>query len=324
MSRKIEFYTIAFYSDDCLVQYSVQTFFEKIEKLLIAKEKVTRNIREHYVRVFPFYRHDFNKNVIIIPFGKLKDKNKPYWINENNNKLEEFSRDLYDLNSIGYDFRNRIMVLTTNKSGPSAGLIEEYLNTFIPESLGIKIRLEEIIYNSGLAQIRKAQLVRAVVLTLNLSVSLKKFYSNKIAENNETGLIKAVYNMATAAKSDGNGKALTIALSVGQGGKEETLDLNTMLQLLEDINIDGDFVKEIAVKYKDGTEEKVDQVKLKNSSVKVNYLCKGGNSQVSPEELLLNIEEAVTARRKYFAPCVRDRLDRKEQLIAIEDFEMVR
>lgn len=66
-----------------------------------------------------------------------------------------------------------------------------------------------------------------------------------------------------------------------------------MLSLLGHINIDDEFVTEIKVNYKDGTDDKIEVAKLKESNVALFYLCKCEETQVSPENLLGNINSAV-------------------------------
>jgi len=323
MSKKVEFYTIAFYSEERIVDCSVKNFLEKIEQMIHNREgKLVRNIEGHYIRLFSFYRPQPSQNKMVVPFGKLKSKDKPYWINEETDQLEEFKRDLFDLNSMAYDSRNQIMMLTTNREGPKAGVIENYLNSFIPEDLGIKLKIEEIIYNTGIENVRNANYVRNITINLDLGASLNRFYLNQF-DTEEHNLIKALKLLATTAKDEGAGRSLTLNLGVGNGEKEASLNLETMLQLLEEININEDIIKEITVRYKNNSEEKVDIARLKNNSVKLCYNCQGKGNQISPEELMKNMDSAIENKRLKFAPVVRKRLH-PENIIEIEEFDILK
>lgn len=66
-----------------------------------------------------------------------------------------------------------------------------------------------------------------------------------------------------------------------------------MLSLLDQINIDGNFVREIEVKYKNGKDEKIDVARIKESQMFLAYKCRCEGTQVSPNDLLQNIGEAV-------------------------------
>lgn len=322
MSRKVDFYTIAFYHEDNVVDYPVKDFLEKLEQMIHNEDKgIMRNIKGEYIRAFLFYRPQPNQNRLVMPLGKLKSKNKPYCLNEENGKLEEFKRELFDLNSLAYDSRNKIMLFTTNREGPRIDMVEEYLNSFLPKNLEIRIKIEAIMHNIGLESVRNAEFVRGLTISLDLGASLNQFYSDQII-NEENNLIKAFRNMAFAGKEEGNGRKLTLTLGVGNGNKEASLDLTNTLQLLDDININGDFIKEIVVHYKNGREDKIDSAHLKNSSSRLFYSCKGVGNQLSPEELVGNMENAISSKIKIFRPFVRKRLE-ETILVQIDDFDIL-
>lgn len=85
-----------------------------------------------------------------------------------------------------------------------------------------------------------------------------------------------------------------MTLGLGKNAKRyDTLNINSMVQLLEYINIGEDFVREIIVHYKDGKDEKIDKARLKESNMLLFYLCKSEESQISPERLLENVDSAI-------------------------------
>lgn len=296
MSKKAVFYTIIARKTNGITNYSVGDLLESINSQIFNEKKainLVRKINEKYIRLFPFY-HTINQKQIVIPFGKLKDKNKPYWLNSED-QLEEIPANLYDINSLGYDKEYNVMLFTTNREGPTAQNVEDYLNTFIPKNQGIYIKIEEIKYNTGLEKIRKANLVRSVTLNLDLGHSLNNFYLKEMDMNTSLGLIGAFQRLAETSRDEGNSKMLSLTLGLGKHGKkEDTLNLDSILQLLEQINIGADFVKEIQVTYKNGEHDKVDLAKLKQSQVFLYYNCRCDESQVSPQSLLNNINNAVS------------------------------
>ena len=107
-------------------------------------------------------------------------------------------------------------------------------------------------------------------------------------------MINALRYLAETAKDDGNSKALALSLGLGRHGKkEDTLNLDSMLYLLERLNIEEEFISEVVVNYKDGKDEKMDIAKLKESKLLLFYICKSDRTQVSPRDLLININDAV-------------------------------
>lgn len=287
-------------------------FFEDISNSLFNNNagniQIVRRIGEKLIRLFPYY-YSGNNHQIVVPFGKFKDKNKPYWINDSN-RLEEITKDLYDINSLAFDVDYNVMLFTTNREGPSVGNVEEYLNTFIPKNIGLYIKIDPIVYNTGIEKIRNAELVRNVTLNLDLGRALNNFYAKEIQESEPRELIDAFKQFTIAAKDEGEGRTLSLTLGLGKNAKKyDTLNINSMLQLLEHINIGEDFVKEIIVHYKNGKDEKIDQARLKESNMLLFYICKSTESQISPECLLGNINNAVADKvmvvvrhnAKYFA-----------------------
>lgn len=308
MSRRVDFYTISLHSQEGVTNYPISTFFDSIENQMFARGEnvqVVRRIGSKWIRIFPYY-YSLSRHQVVIPFGKIKDKNKPYWINPER-RLEEIPANLYDINSLGFDIDYNVMVFTTNREGPNYRNVEDYLNTFIPPHTGLSLRIDPIMYNTGIEKVRNASLVKNVTLTLDLGRSLNNFYLNQIANNDPMPLIAAFRSMAEVAKNDVEGKTLSLTLGLGKHGKkEDTLNLESMLYLLENINIGEEFVTEIKVSYKDGCDEKMDVAKLKESNMLLFDTCKCDESQVSPESLLNNINTVIANKILVIARHNRD------------------
>lgn len=295
MSRRINFYTISIQNQNGITDYPVNVFFESVKESILNEERnaqVVRRIGEKWIRIFPYY-FSMNERQMVIPFGKLKDKNKPYWINDEN-RLEEIPTNLFDINSLAFDVDYNVMAFTSNREGPNIQNVQEYLNSFIPNYTGLAIVIEPIMYNTGIEKVRNASLVRSVTFSLDLGRPLNNFYIGQIADNEERTLIDSFRNLAMSAKDNGESRSLSLTLGLGRTGKkDDTLNLESMLSLLGHINIDDEFVTEIKVNYKDGTDDKIEVAKLKESNVALFYLCKCEETQVSPENLLGNINSAV-------------------------------
>lgn len=297
MSKKVEFYTVSVKQNNVVTDYAVSDFFENLNPFFEKSKKVNidRKIGEKYIRLFSYY-YSLNHHQMVIPFGKFKDKNKPYWL-INNEHLEEVPADLYDINSLAYDIDYNVMLFTTNKEGPSVRNVEEYLNTFIPTNTGLSLEINPIVYNAGIEKVRTAELVREITLDLDLGRALNNFYKQEIRENTERGLIDAFRKFAVSAKDDADGRTLSLKLGLGKYAKKyDTLNICSMLQLLEYINIGEDFVREITVHYKDGKDEKIDKARLKDSNMLLSFLCKSRESQISPKRLLENINDAIAEK----------------------------
>lgn len=302
MSQKIYLYGIYFEKDGEIINDSIDIFFEKLSLYMFGNQKknTVSKVGEKYIRMFPFVYSEDRKQ-LVIPFGKLKKTNIPYYLNEDTDVLEEVNMDLFDVNVLGYDKEYKVMLFTTNREGPTFQNIEEYLNNcwnkWFKSPEGVKIQILPIKYNTGIEKIRKAQLVRSLTIKLDLGKSLNNFYLSEIEENKSESLISAINRIATEAKDVGDSKTLSLTLGLGKNAKRaDSLNLSSTLELLNTLNIDEDFVVEIEAKYANGTNEKVDLAKVKNSEKILFYICASVNSQVSPELLLKNMTNIVTER----------------------------
>lgn len=305
MSSCIKFYTIAVEEKDTknVTDYPIKKFFKDINGFLLEnkdnQKKLVRQLGDKIITQFPI-SYKMGIDIFVVPFGKLKDKNKPYWLN-NQNKLEEVKQNLFDLNSLAYDPNNNVMAFTTNRDGPDWRIVEEYLTTFIPTDLNLKVSITPMYKNMGIEKIRSAELVRSITINLDLGHSLNSLFLKEEAIHKDKSVKKTFNEMITDSKEIVNGKTFTITLGLGQSAKkEDTLSLDSILELLEEINIASDVVKEVYVNYKNNEQKKVQLARLKQSSIIVSHDYPKGLSQIGPEYLLNNADEAFTEHRNEY------------------------
>ena len=300
MSKKLEFYTITVYENGEKTDYSIMKLLGDIESKIFDKKnktEKTRIIDGSRIRIFSYYRIMGNSQVVI-PFGKEKIGNRPYAADDQDN-LELVRGDLYDVNSLGYDNNYNVMAFTTLRNGPSIKNVEDYLNSCISSNNGIAIRIEPIKYNTGIENVRKAELVRSVTFNLDLGQSLNAFYSDEIESNRSKTLVDSFKNFANTVKTVGDSRRLDITIGLGNTKRDDTLNKDSILYLLDQINIQSGFVKEISINYKNGASERMDFAKLKDSDFMLSYTCNSKESQVTPQELLNNFDLAIENKMKY-------------------------
>lgn len=297
MSRKVEFYTITIYQNGVKTDYSIMNLFRNIKINLLESEHNTDRTREfdgRKIRLFSYYE-SLNYNQIVLPFGRDKGTNKPYGVDKKD-RLEEIPRDLYDVNSLGYDSEYNIMLYTTNQSGLTIKNVEQYLNSCISSNIGVNLRIEPIEYNTGIEKVRNAELVKSITFSLDLGQSLNAYYNRQIDDSGRAPLLEAFRNFTETAQSEGDSRLLSLKMSLGHTRRDATLNKDSILYLLEQINIDSGFVKEIRVDYKNGTNEKLDFATLKDTKLLLSHNCTCAGSQVSPQELLNNFDSAIENR----------------------------
>lgn len=302
MGNFMKAYTIAFETDsgECVASRSVVSFLKKIEEILEkSPENVIRRINGKLMRVHAYEWNHMNENYVVVPIGKLKEKNRPYGSDPETQKLIDIPQEMFDVNSIAYHKQYRIVLLSSNQAGPNDNDIEDYFNSYFSKDSEFKIRLRPIMRNIALEQIRKAQEARSITISLNIGRPLNDFLVDRVEEDRSVqGHLKALMELSKASL-DSN----TFTLTLGLGRKKNsTLDINALLELLDSINLDAHCIKEITVNYRNGPGEKLDVAKLRESNAVLKVFFPIEGTQLGAEYILNNMDEILrNERQKYYA-----------------------
>lgn len=299
MANYAKAYTIAFESNTHVSDIAIIPFLKKIENLMREQRQlVSRRINGKFMRVHAYEWNDMNDDFVVIPFGKLKEKNKPYGMDNVTQKLIDLPDNMFDVNSLVYHARYKIALITTNQLGPSENDIEQYLNSFLPKNAEYRIRIVPIFINAGIEKVRNAVEARSVTFTLDLGRPLNDFYRGQVHENQN--IDRSLHEFMNYSKQNLESKTFTITLGLGKA-KRASLDKNALLELLDSINIDSNCIKEITVSYRDRPDEKIDVAKLKEASIIYRVFFDIKDSRLSAEYLKNNVEDKLRAERnKYF------------------------
>lgn len=244
-----------------------------------------------------------NEDFLVIPVGKLKEKNRPFGSDPKTQKLIDIPQEMFDVNSIAYHTRYRIALLSSNLVGPNDNDIEDYFNSYLPSDSEYKIRLRPIMRSIALEKIRNAQEARSVTISLNVGRPLNDFLAEQVHEE------KSVHNHLKAlmefSKTTLESNTFTLTLGLGRK-KKASLDIGALIELLESINLDANCINEIAVNYRNGPDEKIDVAKLKDSTavLKVYFPIQG--TQLGTEYILNNMDEILRNERQKYYPQVEE------------------
>ena len=302
MGNFMRAYTIAFETSngEQVASRAIIPFFKKIQEILKdSPQNVIRRINGKIMRVHAYEWNHMNEDYLVVPIGKLKEKNKPFGSDRTTQKLIDIPQEMFDVNSVAYHKRYRVALLSSNLAGPNDNDIEDYLNSYLPTYAEYKIRLRPIMRNIALEKIRDAQEARSVTISLNIGRPLNDFLSGQVhGERNALGHLKALMEFSkTTLESN------TFTLTLGLGKKKKaTLDIGALIELLESINLDANCIDEIAVNYRNKPDEKIDIAKLKDSTavLKIFFPIKG--TQLGTEYILNNMDEILrNERQKYYS-----------------------
>lgn len=288
-------YTIAFESNQFVADRPIMPFFKKIESLMnTRRENIIRRINGKMMRVHAYEWCDTNDSYVVIPFGKLKESNKPYGMDQETQRLIDLPQDMYDVNNLAYHARYNIAIITTNRSGPSEADIELYLNSFLPRDDEFRIIIRPIKRSAGIEQIRNAQQARSISISLDLGQPLDDFFSTEI--NNQQSIQGFLNGFVRQSQRNLESKTFLLTLGLGRS-RSGTLDLGALLELLEAINLDASCIKEITVNYKDSSTSKVDIAKLKASHTMLRIYFDIRESRLGAEYIKNHLEGVLQENR---------------------------
>lgn len=301
MGNFMKAYTIAFESNDGqqVASRAIVPFFKKIEAVLgEAPENVIRRINGKIMRVHAYEWNHMNEDYLVVPIGKLKEKNKPFGIDPNTQKLVDIPQEMFDVNSIAYHNRYHIALLSSNLAGPSDNDVEDYLNSYLPTDAEYKVHLRPIMRNIELEKIRNAEEARSVTISLNIGRPLNDFLTEQMREERSVqGHLQALMEYSkTTLESN------TFTLTLGLGKKKRaSLDIGALINLLESINLDASCINEITVNYRNRPDEKIDIAKLRDSTAILKIYFPIQSTQLGNEYILNNMDEMLRdERQKYY------------------------
>ena len=113
MGNFMRAYTIAFESSngEQVTSRAIVPFFKKIEEILKeTPENVIRRINGKVMRVHAYEWSDMNEEYLVVPIGKLKEKDKPFGSDPETQKLIDIPQEMFDVNSIAFHKRYRVAI----------------------------------------------------------------------------------------------------------------------------------------------------------------------------------------------------------------------
>lgn len=314
MGNFMKAYTIAFENKERaqVASREIIPFFEKIEDALNQyPETVIRRINGKLMRVHAYEWNAMNRSYLVVPLGKLKEKNKPFGNDPTTQRLVDIPQAMFDVNCIAYHKRYNVALISTNMQGPSDNDIEDYFNSFLPAGAEYKIRLTPIIQNIALEKIRNAQEARSITISLNVGRPLNDFLVEQVHE--EQSVQNHLKALMEYSKTTLESNTFTLTLGLGRK-KKATLDIAALVELLDSINLDANCISEITVNYRNGPAEKIDIAKLRESNAVLKVYFPINATQLGPEYILNSMDEILRKERGKYYTQVQDHFDHAQEI----------
>ena len=305
MATYVNFYTVAFENaQGNPTTRSVMEHFKKVEALgKSSVDLIDREINGNQYRISSYEWPNVGEQFVVIPIGKVKH-GAPYVEAADRKSLKELDQRVYDVNVLAYDTTYKTMMITNHQSAPTVNEIENYFNSFLLPDDPIRLRITPIVYNAGLERIQRANRVRNIAIELDLRAGTADLFRQHL--DAPTSLIGYFDRVVNGAKDDIMGKTLKLEIGLGQEKRNETLDKVALLDLIAQLNIDSNAIKEIEVRYYGGEKEKIDKARIKRSEMTLRHQFPLSGSKIGAEYLKNHLGEAYAEQFGKFAPRVRE------------------
>lgn len=282
MGKTIFFYNVGIYKNNELTNLNFIDFLDSVS--LVKWEDRVRKIDNDIVAIFPIIYNDLHREKRIIPFGKFRLNYKPYTGKLTNPQYKEIKDEVLEFVTLVYDSRYRTLAMDYSIYGAKKKLVEQYFSSFLPneENEIWKIRLSEVINDFNENELKNSSQIRSVVITLDLSKNQFDFFKH----NNENN--KSILDLFdNVRKTSDEYEANIVKLEFGAfENKKSTMNKQSILMLLQSLNIDLDAIKNIKIRYKNN-KEKMEDIDLKNihTTLSVRVLENSNERNPAPEYL---------------------------------------
>lgn len=308
---KVKFCTIGLYDEkDNLLSMDFGAFFNELEQRMLADkvESIVKEVDGRTLRVMQFHRKNgYSQNEFLIPIGKVKS-GATYKIAEDRYNLEKIDYDIFDINIVYYNSIENVLMVTVDREGPSVALIAKYFQQFL--SKNVQVRIEPIYRVSGLERVEKSDFVSSVSISLNLTSQEQRFYDESTEiEGNFTQCTQQIANLT---RDDFGSNFLTLSFGLGKRSKK-SMTKDAVLDLIYKLRLDSDMIREITVKCKKDSEEKIELAKLKESQFDLSLNI----SADGMDYILAHADDFFDARRKDYNQRVNElrAICRKEEVV---------
>lgn len=299
MSNAMKLYTIGFEDEKQgkPTNHSIFNFLKRIETVLTdTSDNEFRRINDKLTRVTTF-EWSKNNDVVVIPLGVLKRKNRPQILKKDSTCLTDIPDDMYDVNNLVYNKREALLLLTTNHVGPKDSQIEAYLNSYLPTESPIKIKIRPVERKNALEVTRSTKRATKLKITLNVTKPLGRLLNQNVQTHNT--LAKTIAMFAKSVRNDLNSNFFTFEVGLGNDRKA-SLTVTELWALLDSLDLSDECIHEISVKYTDKTTEKLQIANLRKDQLIVQVKFPIQQDKYKPlgaEYIISNLDEVLSKAR---------------------------
>lgn len=186
---------------------------------------------------------------------------------------------MFNINLLYYIEEYQIALITAFREGPSVKYMEDFLNNFIPDESNIKIKIRPIIHKTTVKALSNSQEIKSLTINFDLGEDINNYFNSITSSNsqNSVSLIKSLLDICQDSSQEFNSDSLKITLNVDKGNK--TMRIDHIVKLLSLLDLNNEIIKEIEVKYRNNSNERLLIGHLKNDNIVANYKIDYGKTK---------------------------------------------
>lgn len=265
MKSKVRFYVLSAKDEDNQIvkDFDMYEFLMSFDKKLNDDvDNIRKEVDGRDLRCLPVRRVSKDLKQLVIAIGRKKTEDL-YRETPDKKDLSMIDERLYDMNAIFYSGIHKVAFITLDKSGPSYKSMAKYLSKFSE----YKIEITPVIQSLTIESLRSMKKVKGFGFELLLNDSLMKIINEDIRDNNKKTLIQKIVPGLAREKDEINCFKLSVSFDTDSSCRKNTLNLGTLMTILEEIEIEQDFVKDFFIR---GAKNDADAIS-KKSIKKENY-----------------------------------------------------
>jgi hypothetical protein len=264
MSRTILFYNVILTRNGNKTNASLVDLIDRI--ITVDWCNRLRRINGNPTGIFDLHVPNGLHDSRIIALGKFRQDYKPFIGHVSTQRLEAIRSDIVEMVTILAVARYQLVVTEYNLYGLRYRGIEEYFNSFLPVVEGEKweVNLIPIYSRRGIEDIERSEQVRFLEMKLNLSNIMQDLWVNGAQNVDDNRTLFGLFTNIPNVNDELDAQSVRIEFNSGQG-RNQTLNLNTVMHILHMLNIDNEAIDSLKVRFRDSRSNRLDTINLKNS-----------------------------------------------------------
>jgi len=266
MSTTIHFYNCFLRHNGNITNNSVSDFLDGVISLDEGQRFVDNELGEYSLieMIMPTQNPNNNQLDRIVGFANYRDK-KPFLGTRGTDQKQEINGDILELTTALFIPYYHLAIIEYNHFGARPKHIERYLNQFLPKEDGNHWDFEfmQIETQNSFNDIRQSNDIRNIELKLDLLSNQTNIFEEDVAQESIT---YRLLNSPIQAYRDFGANVATISLGQGRH-KSNPMDFDTLLSLLQVIDLESDVFASVKVRYHSPTARRLVTADLKNEGV---------------------------------------------------------